>query len=52
MVRLDKATHTRLRVVSAQIGTPVSILIREAVAGILAKHGVKVEAAKPEQAQQ
>jgi hypothetical protein len=50
IVRLDKATHTSLRILAVNLETSASELIREGVAHVLAKHGVKVEDAKPESA--
>ncbi|MFM0224849.1 hypothetical protein [Paraburkholderia dipogonis] len=51
IVRLDKATHQSLRILAVNLETSASELIREGVAHVLAKHGVKVEDTKTEQAQ-
>jgi len=50
IVRLDKATHTSLRILAVNLETSASELIREGVYHVLAKHGVKVEVAKTEPA--
>jgi len=50
IVRLDKGTHKSLRLLAVNLETSVAELMREGVAHVLAKHGVKPEAAKTEQA--
>ena len=51
IVRLDKAMHQSLRILAVNLETTASELIREGVAHVLAKHGVKIEDAKTEQTQ-
>lgn len=51
IVRLDKATHTSLRILAVNLETSASELVREGVAHVLEKHGIKIEVAKTEQTQ-
>jgi hypothetical protein len=52
MVRLDKATHTSLRILAVNLETSAAELIREGVAHVFEKHGIKVEGAQTESKQQ
>lgn len=51
VVRLDKATHTSLRILAVNLETSASELIREGVAFVLDKHGVKPEVDKKDSKQ-
>jgi len=51
MVRLDKATHTSLRILAVNLETSAAELIREGVAHVFEKHGIKIEDAQTESKQ-